>query len=102
MTLGQLSHLRSRYEAGEPLEALSAEAACSDNALQQRWSRLALTGRVVPRAGGHLRRAREAAGLSQARAAQRVGVSERTWRRAELGEVLPAPGQVAAWIDACS
>ena len=99
MTRGELVYLRTRFESGEALQTLATEVELSGPALLQRWARAELTSRAVAHAHRHLAGARRRAGLTQAQAARRVGVGERTWRRAELGQVLLAPGRIQTWLD---
>ena len=99
MTRGELVYLRTRFESGEPLQRIASEVELTGAALLQRWSRAELTARAVPHAHRHIRRARCRAGLTQAQAAMRVGTSERTFRRVEAGQIVPAPGRIQTWLD---
>ena len=99
MTRGQLVYLRTRFESGEPIQALATEADLSVGALQQRWSRADLTGRVVTHSCHRLRSARRIAGLTQTEAAALIGTSERTYRRVESGQIIPPPGRMILWME---
>ena len=99
MTRSDLAWFRSRMEAGEPVDRLAAEAGLGPCTLYSRWSRAGLTCRAVAHGHKILLNTRLRAGLTQARAAQVIGVSDRTYRRAEVGEVLVQPGRLQTWLE---
>ena len=94
-----LTRLRAAYEAGAPLEDCARCIGMRPRSLTAAWSRTGLTQRVVIRGHRHLRSARTQAGLTQEDAALRVGISVRSWRRYERGQILLAPGQLEAWTQ---
>jgi hypothetical protein len=100
MTLRDLVGFRSRLEAGEAVDSLAAEAGLTSRwTLYSQWSRAGLACRAVAHGHRYLLNARMEAGLTQVMAARLIGISDRTYRRAEVGEVIIQPGRLQAWLN---
>ena len=91
---------RTLFEGGRPIEECAKNLGTTPNGLYMAWSRLGLTHRVVPRGHESLRVFRLLFGLTQKGAALHAGISERSWRRYERGELLVSPGQFITWVNA--
>lgn len=87
-----------------PLPPLPAGALRSKPRSYAEWSTLARWGKLPEweplRPGFHLRRAREAAKVTQAELAARLGVSQQAVAQAERPTSNPTVGFVAAWARA--